>query len=175
MMQISLPLVSHQDICVGFFKCGCCLALAENMGRPQGMNSFFQPAKNCASAASSSVSSILQAYKQVVGCWRILRLAWRRINQPLIKHKRQHKIILHLKFLHIAPEIPTLRLFHPLHLPNMTWQKIKVTKTHQNYLELGSMSQTTACWKHLYSLHSILIFTDRSWQVANPFPSTHVS
>ena len=61
---------------------------------------FFTLQKNCASAASSSVSSILQAYKQVVGCWGILRLAWRRINQPLIKHKRQHKIILHLKFLH---------------------------------------------------------------------------
>ena len=61
---------------------------------------FFNLQKSCASAASSSVSSILQAYKQVVGCWGILRLAWRRINQPWIKHKRKHKIILQLKFLH---------------------------------------------------------------------------
>ena len=68
--------------------------------KPQGRNSFFHPAKTRASAASSSVSSILEAYKQVVGCWRILRLAWRRINQPWIKHKRKHKIILHLKFLY---------------------------------------------------------------------------
>lgn len=74
---------------------------------------FFNLQKTVLPRASSSVSSILQAYKQVVGCWRILRLAWRRINQPLIKHKKQHKII-------IAPEIPTLRLFHRLHLPNMT-------------------------------------------------------
>ena len=47
-------------------------------------------------------------------------------------------------------------------------------KTYQNSVEIGSMTQTTECWKRLYSPRSILIFTDRSWQGANPFPSTHV-
>ena len=33
-----------------------------------------------------------------------------------------------------------------------------MTQTYQNSVEIGSMTQTTECWKHLYSPRSILIF-----------------